>query len=305
MYEITLLHTIKHAFRNQFTFSAAFSLRFLDVCAIFQKLSDKKGNGTGKCVIFVFIEAPYATRCRHATSYLCFYRNEKSSFYLLSHWSYFGALRFEPQKLPNERLFIQFGPAVWATSAFPAPIWFPISLTPHYCSCICRDPINLAVLALVESGELTKLYNKWWFENTDCDLGDKQETARNELSLRNVAGIFFILIGGLIVSLIVALVEFIFNKREKSFMQQRQQHIHQHRNRQRLQHAQQQQQQLMAQPQVLQHPPQHNSLQGADSLKTKLSIQPACEYDNGTVGVSRRVDEMHIQTRKSKEFETN
>ncbi|XP_074101156.1 glutamate receptor IB isoform X2 [Cotesia typhae] len=72
-----------------------------------------------------------------------------------------------------------------------------------------RDKINLAVLSLIETGELGKLMNKWWFDRTECRHGDKQD-ARNELSLSNVAGIFYILIGGLLLALAVALVEFCY-----------------------------------------------------------------------------------------------
>lgn len=67
----------------------------------------------------------------------------------------------------------------------------------------------MAVLSLIESGELAKLMNKWWFDRTECRHGDKQD-ARNELSLSNVAGIFYILIGGLLLALAVALVEFCY-----------------------------------------------------------------------------------------------
>lgn len=73
-----------------------------------------------------------------------------------------------------------------------------------------RVPINLAILSLIENGELTKLLNKWWYDRTDCKVTDGQESSRNELSLGNVAGIFFILIGGLMVALAVAVVEFCF-----------------------------------------------------------------------------------------------
>ncbi|KAF7990138.1 hypothetical protein HCN44_009873 [Aphidius gifuensis] len=72
-----------------------------------------------------------------------------------------------------------------------------------------RDKINLAVLSLKESGELTKLVNRWWYDRTECRHGDKQD-ARNELSLSNVAGIFYILISGLLLALAVALLEFCY-----------------------------------------------------------------------------------------------
>ncbi|KAJ3634545.1 hypothetical protein MTP99_007499 [Tenebrio molitor] len=46
-----------------------------------------------------------------------------------------------------------------------------------------RDAVNLAVLSLKENGELTKLTNRWWYDRTEC-IRDKQDAARNELSLR-------------------------------------------------------------------------------------------------------------------------
>lgn len=112
-----------------------------------------------------------------------------------------------------------------------------------------RDPINLAVLSLLENGELTKLLNKWWFDRTECKQAEKQEATRNELSLSNVAGIFFILIGGLLVALAVALFEFCLKSPAT--------------------HS--------------------NSKQLSDSMKSKqkLTIQSGREYDNGRVGVRR------------------
>lgn len=38
----------------------------------------------------------------------------------------------------------------------------------------------------------------------------QQETTQNELSLSNVAGIFYILIGGLVLALVVAFFEFLY-----------------------------------------------------------------------------------------------
>uniref|UniRef100_A0A904A313 Ionotropic glutamate receptor L-glutamate and glycine-binding domain-containing protein n=1 Tax=Anopheles quadriannulatus TaxID=34691 RepID=A0A904A313_ANOQN len=73
-----------------------------------------------------------------------------------------------------------------------------------------------AVLSLKENGELTKLVNKWWFDRTECKHYDKQDASRNELSLSNVAGIFYILIGGLLVALAVALVEFCMKSSNRS-----------------------------------------------------------------------------------------
>lgn len=118
-----------------------------------------------------------------------------------------------------------------------------------------RVPINLAILSLIENGELTKLLNKWWYDRTDCKITDGLESSRNELSLGNVAGIFFILIGGLMVALAVALVEFCFKdgKRRDSFKK-------------------------TVGP---------NDYVDALATKSKMSMAQGCEYDNnGGIGVS-------------------
>lgn len=73
----------------------------------------------------------------------------------------------------------------------------------------------MAILTLIETGELTKLQNKWWFDYAECNRVDRQDATRNELSLSNVAGIFFILIGGLLVALVVALIEFCVKHRRQ------------------------------------------------------------------------------------------
>ena len=67
----------------------------------------------------------------------------------------------------------------------------------------------------MDKGELAKLKNKWWYENTEC-LDQSETTKKNELSLSNVAGIFFILIGGLVLAMIVALVEFCLNSKREA-----------------------------------------------------------------------------------------
>lgn len=66
------------------------------------------------------------------------------------------------------------------------------------------------MLSLKENGELAKLVERWWYERTECRHSDKPDGTRNELSLSNVAGIFYILIGGLLLALAVALLEFCY-----------------------------------------------------------------------------------------------
>eukprot|EP00063_Salmo_salar_P079660 XP_014054495.1 PREDICTED: glutamate receptor 2-like isoform X2 [Salmo salar] len=83
--------------------------------------------------------------------------------------------------------------------------------------CTCRIPVNLAVLKLNEQAVLDKLKNKWWYDKGECgsnDSGRKDKTSA--LSLSNVAGVFYILIGGLGLAMLVALVEFCYKSRTES-----------------------------------------------------------------------------------------
>lgn len=134
-----------------------------------------------------------------------------------------------------------------------------------------RDPINLAVLSLKENGELIKLRNKWWYDKTECNLNkDNQETSHNELSLSNVAGIFYILIGGLLVAVFVAIIEFCFRSKSSTSSSSSA--------------ATKINGSMLGSTSSSTH--QRNSLSDAMHSKAKLTIQASREYDNGRVGVS-------------------
>ncbi|XP_073710173.1 glutamate receptor 3b isoform X3 [Misgurnus anguillicaudatus] len=78
-------------------------------------------------------------------------------------------------------------------------------------------PVNLAVLKLSEQGILAKLKNKWWYDKGECgtkDSGSKDKTSA--LSLSNVAGVFYILVGGLGLAMMVALIEFCYKSRAEA-----------------------------------------------------------------------------------------
>uniref|UniRef100_A0A6Q2Y6A3 Glutamate receptor n=1 Tax=Esox lucius TaxID=8010 RepID=A0A6Q2Y6A3_ESOLU len=85
-----------------------------------------------------------------------------------------------------------------------------------------RNAVNLAVLKLNEQGLLDKLKNKWWYDKGECgsgggeskDSGSKEKTSA--LSLSNVAGVFYILVGGLGLAMMVALVEFCYKSRAEA-----------------------------------------------------------------------------------------
>uniref|UniRef100_A0A8C1P1T1 Glutamate receptor n=1 Tax=Cyprinus carpio TaxID=7962 RepID=A0A8C1P1T1_CYPCA len=80
-----------------------------------------------------------------------------------------------------------------------------------------RNAVNLAVLKLNEQGLLDKLKNKWWYDKGECGTkvsGSKEKTSA--LSLSNVAGVFYILVGGLGLAMMVALVEFCYKSRAEA-----------------------------------------------------------------------------------------
>ncbi|XP_030021689.2 glutamate receptor 1 [Manduca sexta] len=68
-----------------------------------------------------------------------------------------------------------------------------------------RDGINLALQALKNEGEMQKLMRKW-FTKSDCSANE--EPQGSELTLSQVAGLFYVLLGGLALALVVALIEF-------------------------------------------------------------------------------------------------
>ncbi|ELK16531.1 Glutamate receptor 4 [Pteropus alecto] len=71
--------------------------------------------------------------------------------------------------------------------------------------------------SLSEAGVLDKLKNKWWYDKGECgpkDSGSKDKTSA--LSLSNVAGVFYILVGGLGLAMLVALIEFCYKSRAEA-----------------------------------------------------------------------------------------
>lgn len=117
----------------------------------------------------------------------------------------------------------------------------------------------------MESGELTKLQNKWWHDQAKCTTTNKKSHAEiyanDGLALNNLAGIFFVLIVGLILSLFVAIIEFCYKQHDP---------MKQH-------------QKFKTKPAVT--GTAMNTLQG----KPKLTIQEQRDFDNGRVTVSVQI----------------
>ncbi|UJR36108.1 hypothetical protein I4U23_028843 [Adineta vaga] len=73
-----------------------------------------------------------------------------------------------------------------------------------------RDILSDTILKLQDEGVIQKYYNKWWKEaaNLKCDQEDKRKDLAAELGFANIGGIFVMLAVGLVVSMVVAAVEF-------------------------------------------------------------------------------------------------
>ncbi|KAH7645973.1 glutamate receptor 1-like protein 1 [Dermatophagoides farinae] len=81
---------------------------------------------------------------------------------------------------------------------------------------ILREKLNLAILYLIENGDLTRLENRWWFDRSECKSKEQKDTNQYTLTLNSVAGCFYILISGLLLAMIVALCEFILKAQHDS-----------------------------------------------------------------------------------------
>ncbi|KAL8621469.1 hypothetical protein ACOMHN_058231 [Nucella lapillus] len=79
-----------------------------------------------------------------------------------------------------------------------------------------RDQITLAVLRLKEGGVLHTLQQRWWIEKGQCGgsdgSGGGNSKGKTPLTLSNVAGIFYILISGLVFAILLGVFEFRFFK---------------------------------------------------------------------------------------------
>lgn len=71
-----------------------------------------------------------------------------------------------------------------------------------------RHKINIAILLLRERGALDELEKKWWHQVGDiCPHSNDASTSANELTVPQIAGIFYILAAGLCLSVIIVCME--------------------------------------------------------------------------------------------------
>ncbi|XP_040577875.1 glutamate receptor ionotropic, kainate 2 isoform X3 [Lepeophtheirus salmonis] len=81
-----------------------------------------------------------------------------------------------------------------------------------------RDHLSLAILELQEKGTIQMLYNKWWKNTGDvCTRQDKSKDSKaHPLSVKNIGGVFVVLLCGLTIAIIVAILEFCWNSRKNA-----------------------------------------------------------------------------------------
>lgn len=69
------------------------------------------------------------------------------------------------------------------------------------------------MLELRENGDLAR-WEKYWFDKGEClHQSSGKDGAQSALTLDNIAGIFYILIGGLVTAIISAAIEFFYKSR--------------------------------------------------------------------------------------------
>jgi hypothetical protein len=76
----------------------------------------------------------------------------------------------------------------------------------------------LAILQLKEEGYLDQLKKTWWYGRSECSSKEEKSSASKSsstsaLHLNNVAGIFYILIIGLGIAIIIAAIEILYKSR--------------------------------------------------------------------------------------------
>uniref|UniRef100_A0A8C2AX27 Glutamate receptor n=1 Tax=Cyprinus carpio TaxID=7962 RepID=A0A8C2AX27_CYPCA len=81
-----------------------------------------------------------------------------------------------------------------------------------------RDKITIAILSILEDGRLHMLKEKWW-SGSSCLEDERYETG--PMGIQNLGGIFIVLASGLVLSVFVAIGEFIYKLRKNAEREQR------------------------------------------------------------------------------------
>lgn len=68
-------------------------------------------------------------------------------------------------------------------------------------------------MELKEKNVIQDLYHKWWAKNVTCDEHERDALT---LGMDNVGGVFIVLIVGIAISIIIGILEFLWNIRKVS-----------------------------------------------------------------------------------------
>ncbi|CAG2162470.1 unnamed protein product [Oppiella nova] len=79
-----------------------------------------------------------------------------------------------------------------------------------------RNPLSQAILKLQEDGILHQLKERWWKQKGGGQCIAKSSSSLAELGLKNLGGVFLVLLGGSIVALLMAFCEFLYKIRKES-----------------------------------------------------------------------------------------
>lgn len=79
-----------------------------------------------------------------------------------------------------------------------------------------RDKITIAILQLQEEGKLHMMKEKWWRGNGCPEEESKEASA---LGVQNIGGIFIVLAAGLVLSVFVAVGEFLYKSKQSAQME--------------------------------------------------------------------------------------
>ncbi|XP_058503546.1 glutamate receptor ionotropic, kainate 3 [Solea solea] len=80
-----------------------------------------------------------------------------------------------------------------------------------------RDKISIAILNILEDGRLHMLKEKWW-SGSSCLAEEQHDTG--PMGIQNLGGIFIVLASGLVLSVFVAIAEFVYKLRKTAEREQ-------------------------------------------------------------------------------------
>ncbi|XP_054153108.1 glutamate receptor ionotropic, kainate 2-like [Oppia nitens] len=78
-----------------------------------------------------------------------------------------------------------------------------------------RNPLSQAILKLQEDGVLYQLKERWWKQKGGGQCIAKSSSSLTELGLKNLGGVFLVLVGGSIVAVLMALCEFVYKVKKE------------------------------------------------------------------------------------------